>query len=603
MENLRLLVAGKSRRLTVIRCDNEFSTIAVKNWALLHKIQILPSVPHEHDTVRKVERLHRTASEMVVKYFINKPHLNSQYWGFAYLHCIDLLNIGSGTSDNPSAYFLMHGRPFDFKENPILPFGSVVAAHHPLAAQTALSGRSYEAIFIGIAHAHANAVIPFNPVTKKNFVRHSFKYLTDVESPISYTDVYSTETEPSPSFNSNFGIEITAEENSAIYSYVPLSVDKASASIKFTFAHINSSFLEKITNTTYFITDIVNLSSPDISKTPCLKFYDMSLYKSPPKDNDSYEYESISEFFSDKNYVLTNTNNSPTRPNARIRKINMLKAKLDFNIGDSPMSISQALKHKYSNEFMQAFSDEITSLKDMKTFTEYLGNSSDIPKGSLLSSKAIFSVVFNPDGSFKKFKARLVARGDMLKNIFDQDTYAGTVRYDTLRLLFSLVAEKDLDLVSHDVKTAFLYPSLKPEEFIYLRRPNGADDNIMPAIVKLQKCLYGLPQASKYFDDHLSTVLLSIGLTRLITDSEVFVLSRDDEQVILTKHVDDILLAGTRGIKLLSFVSKIYNLTTTIEPKTFVGLFISRDRSSRSLTITLPNYTNTIIEKFSVPSS
>ena len=57
----------------------------------------------------------------------------------------------------------------------------------------------------------------------------------------------------------------------------------------------------------------------------------------------------------------------------------------------------------------------------------------------------------------------------MLKNILDSDTYAGTVRSDTLRLLLSLAAEHDLDLVSHDVKTAFLYPSLKPEEFIYLR--------------------------------------------------------------------------------------------------------------------------------------
>ena len=168
---------------------------------------------------------------MVIKYLINNPHLNSLYWGFAQLHCIDLLNIASGTSDNPSPYFRWHGRPFDFKKNSILLFGSVVAAHRPLAAQTALSGRSYEEIFIGIAHAHANAVILFNPVTKKSFVRHSFKYLTDLQSPISYTDVYSTETKPSPPVSSNFGIETTAEENSTIYSYVPLSVDKAPALI------------------------------------------------------------------------------------------------------------------------------------------------------------------------------------------------------------------------------------------------------------------------------------------------------------------------------------------------------------------------------------
>ena len=129
----------------------------------------------------------------------------------------------------------------------------------------------------------------------------------------------------------------------------------------------------------------------------------------------------------------------------------------------------------------------------MKTFVEFFGDPADIPKGSLLSSKAIFTIVFNPDGSFKKFKARLVARGDMLKNVYDADTYAGTVRADTLRLLLSLAAEHDLYLVSHDIKTAFLYSDLKPDEHIFLRRPTGVTDDVMPAIVELKKCLYIWP--------------------------------------------------------------------------------------------------------------
>ena len=113
----------------------------------------------------------------------------------------------------------------------------------------------------------------------------------------------------------------------------------------------------------------------------------------------------------------------------------------------------------------------------------------------------------------------------MLKNILDPDTFAGTVRSDTLRLLLSLAAEHDMDLVSHDIKTAFLYSDLKADENINLRRPNGVTDDVMPPIVHLQKCLYGLPQASKYFDEHLSTRMLSIGFVRCTFDSEVFNLS------------------------------------------------------------------------------
>ena len=59
-----------------------------------------------------------------------------------------------------------------------------------------------------------------------------------------------------------------------------------------------------------------------------------------------------------------------------------------------------------------------------------------------------------------------------------------------------------------------------------------------------------------YFDEHLSLRLLAMGFVRYVLDAEVFALSRGEEQVILSKHVDDYLLAATRGSKLLSFVQK-----------------------------------------------
>ena len=40
----------------------------------------------------------------------------------------------------------------------------------------------------------------------------------------------------------------------------------------------------------------------------------------------------------------------------------------------------------------------------MGTFEAYLGPLSDIDPGALLSSKAIFELVYNPDGTFKKIQ-------------------------------------------------------------------------------------------------------------------------------------------------------------------------------------------------------
>ena len=78
-----------------------------------------------------------------------------------------------------------------------------------------------------------------------------------------------------------------------------------------------------------------------------------------------------------------------------------------------------------------------------------------------------------------------------------------------------------------------------------------------------------------------------MGFVRCVSDAEMFTLSRGGEQVILLKHVDDCLLAATRGSDLLSFVSselhKSYSLTTSVEPTNFVGLAISRDRLKNPL--------------------
>ena len=110
-------------------------------------------------------------------------------------------------------------------------------------------------------------------------------------------------------------------------------------------------------------------------------------------------------------------------------------------------------------------------------------------------------------------------------------------------------------------------------------------DEIMAPIFQLKKFQYSLPQASKYFDEHLSSRLLAMGLIRCIFDADVFILERVSEKVILSMHVDDYLLVGTRGTKLLYSVSsehlKLSSLIIFIESTNFVGLVLYRDRAKK----------------------
>jgi hypothetical protein len=472
-----------------------------------------------------------------------------------------------------------------------------------------MSGRAIESVFVGCSDLHEGAIKVFNPQTKRTTLRHSFKYLSDVE-PTSTTYIIPVEedhvatrdlsiSDPHP--NSDASIMPDDDE----FTFIPVTKTTSAAKYKFAFAFLNHSFTDKSSNSQYMIHDIVKLSTPLVPNAYCFRYYPTKEFAAPPSNDADFEYESIDEFLLDENYTLPATIH--TRPPAKVRKIQMLKAKAKYSVPNDPMSIKQALAHPCAAQFMEAFAAEINSLKDMNTFTAFLGDPKDIAKGSLLSSKAIFSIVYNPDGTFKKYKARLVARGDMLHNLHDPDTYAGTVRSDTLRLFFSVAATLDLDLVSHDIKTAFLYPSLKEGEDIFLRRPAGASDEVMPPIVKLLKCLYGLPQASKYFDEHLSKSLITMGFTRCISDDQLFILRRGDDYVYLLKHVDDCLLAAPKDSRLLRFVSdelsKTYTLTTDLNPTNFVGLAITRDRPAHKITLSQPHYIETVLARFQIEPS
>jgi hypothetical protein len=85
----------------------------------------------------------------------------------------------------------------------------------------------------------------------------------------------------------------------------------------------------------------------------------------------------------------------------------------------------------------------------------------------------------------KSFKSRLVARGDQLHQ-FDPNNYAATVKSETLRILLAIVAERDFDYDSLDVKIYFLYPSLHPDDQVWVKRPYGLTDFIKFFMVYLK---------------------------------------------------------------------------------------------------------------------
>ena len=61
------------------------------------------------------------------------------------------------------------------------------------------------------------------------------------------------------------------------FQYAPMSLSRAPANVKFAYLHIGKDFVEKSTDTSYRIHDIVRVTSSSSLSTLCLQFFDILL--------------------------------------------------------------------------------------------------------------------------------------------------------------------------------------------------------------------------------------------------------------------------------------------------------------------------------------
>ena len=81
--------------------------------------------------------------------------------------------------------------------------------------------------------------------------------------------------------------------------------------------------------------------------------------------------------------------------------------------------------------------------------------------------KRVFKTKLNPNGSICKHKARLVVKGYAQQYGVDyQETFAPVARYDTIILLFVLVAQNSWHIHQLDVKSAFLNGFVDEEIYV-----------------------------------------------------------------------------------------------------------------------------------------
>jgi hypothetical protein len=169
------------------------------------------------------------------------------------------------------------------------------------------------------------------------------------------------------------------------------------------------------------------------------------------------------------------------------------------------------------------------------------------------------------------------------------------VRFSTIRIFFALAAKKAWAMTQLDVKTAYLIPRL-PQE-VYMKVPEGVDHD---GAVSLQKCLYGLKNSGREWNQCLHKALTKLELQRSRHDPCLYFCKDANGQTtaMIVVYVDDILLGGDE-----STVKRIANLLrgefqmTQNDPDYFLGMRIERNARG-DITLTQDAYTTRLVESF-----
>ncbi|CAI7907205.1 unnamed protein product [Closterium sp. NIES-53] len=215
----------------------------------------------------------------------------------------------------------------------------------------------------------------------------------------------------------------------------------------------------------------------------------------------------------------------------------------------TPRSYAEAITGPYSSKWQAAMDAQMASWKSTGTYVDTVPPS----RTNIVDGMWIFRVK-RPPGSPPVFKARYVARGFSQRQGVDYfQTFSPTPKMTTLRVLLHVAAQRDYELHSLDLSTAFLQGILHEE--IWLRRPSGFTESF-PASTQwsLRRPVYGLRQAPREWHDTLRTTLAALGFALATADPSLFLCTDSSlPPFYVLVYVDDLVFAtaDTEALTLL----------------------------------------------------
>ncbi|KAJ0852133.1 putative RNA-directed DNA polymerase [Helianthus annuus] len=239
-----------------------------------------------------------------------------------------------------------------------------------------------------------------------------------------------------------------------------------------------------------------------------------------------------------------------------------------------PTTVEQALETK---EWREAMEVEMDALRKNDTWERCT-----LPPGKKpVGCRWVFSIKYKPDGAVERYKARLVAKGyTQTYGIDYSETFSPVAKIDTIRVLFSIAANKGWPLLQFDVKNAFLHGELKEE--VYMEVPPGLrKESNTKEVCRLKKSLYGLKQSPRAWFGRFTLAMKGYGFKQSNSDHTLFLKRRNGHVTCLIIYVDDMIITGDDEeeiTRLKAMLFKDFEMKDLGRLKYFLGIEVMRSR-------------------------
>jgi hypothetical protein len=207
---------------------------------------------------------------------------------------------------------------------------------------------------------------------------------------------------------------------------------------------------------------------------------------------------------------------------------------------------------------------------------------------------------FTADGAFDKDKFRMVILSNERADSEIGDTFSPTVNPISVLTQLNLAAVTKSKSAAYDVETAFLETSMKNGKRMFIRiRPEVAQHWIVLfpdraeylhsdgcLYFELQSFIYGLHEAPKEFNDLLNSTIVGMGFNVSKADSCLYTKKTADGYIVLSVHVDDMLLTYPNQRWRDWFekaMEKRFKLVKHYDNFSYLGISIETDKQTGSI--------------------